>query len=210
MSALMNVARSRVPRIAEAAVERARLTVVPRGTTRAARVPFMTLVSVLLVGGIAGLLLFNTSMQQASFAAARLEQRAAALLSQQQTLQMQLEGDRDPQQVAMRARRMGMVPPSTPAFLRLADGKVLGDPQPATAADAVRIAPLPTRKPSNLRPVPVIVKPAKPEKPTAEDATAQKSRTDGAARRDAERPAGTKPAGTQTEQRQQSGQGVRR
>jgi hypothetical protein len=212
MSALINVARSRVPRIAEAAVERARLTVVPRGTTRAAKVPFMTLVSVLLVGGIAGLLLFNTSMQQASFAAARLEQRAAALLSQQQTLQMQLEADRDPQQVAIRARRMGMVPASAPAFLRLADGKVLGNPQPATAADAVRIAPLPTRKPSDLRPAPVIVKPAKPEKPAADapqraqESTTQKSRTDGAARAGAERPAGTKTK----QQRQRSGQGVRR
>ena len=40
MSALMNQARSRVPRIAEAAVERARLTVVPRPRRgRAARVP---------------------------------------------------------------------------------------------------------------------------------------------------------------------------
>ena len=214
MSALINVARSRVPRIAEAAVERARLTVVPRGAARAPKVPFMTLVSVLLVGGIAGLLLFNTSMQQASFAAARLEARAAALLSQQQTLQMQLEADRDPQQVAIRARRMGMVPASAPAFLRLADGKVLGNPQPATAADAVRIAPLPTRKPSDLRPEPVIVKPAKPEKPAAgerseegiQGRTQQKLRTDGAAERDADRAAGTKTK----QQRQQSGQGVRR
>ena len=44
MSALINQARNRVPRIAEAAVERARLTVVPRRRTRAARVPFVTLV----------------------------------------------------------------------------------------------------------------------------------------------------------------------
>ncbi len=35
MSTLMNEARSRVPRIAEAAVERARLTVVPRTAGRA-------------------------------------------------------------------------------------------------------------------------------------------------------------------------------
>ena len=41
MSALINQARNRVPRFAEAAVERARLTVVPRRSTRAARVPFV-------------------------------------------------------------------------------------------------------------------------------------------------------------------------
>ena len=52
--------RSRVPRIAEAAVERARLTVVPRRRTRAGRVPFVALVSLVLLGGVVGLLLFNT------------------------------------------------------------------------------------------------------------------------------------------------------
>jgi hypothetical protein len=71
--------RSRVPRMAEAAAERARLRVVPRRRVRAARVPFVTLVSLLLVGGVAGLLLFNTSMQQASFTATALENRAASL-----------------------------------------------------------------------------------------------------------------------------------
>ena len=45
---------NRVPRIAEAAVERARLTVVPRRRTRAPRVPFVALVSLLLVSGVAG------------------------------------------------------------------------------------------------------------------------------------------------------------
>ncbi|MGH3307948.1 MAG: hypothetical protein ACRDOX_09690, partial [Nocardioides sp.] len=61
---------------AEAAVERARLTVVPRRRTRAARMPFVMLVSLVLLGGVIGLLLFNTSMQQASFAATALEEQA--------------------------------------------------------------------------------------------------------------------------------------
>lgn len=159
MSALINQARNRVPRIAEAAVERARLTVVPRRTTRAARVPFVTLVSLLLVSGVAGLLLFNTSMQQASFTATAMEQRAALLDAREQSLQMDLEKLRDPQRVAVQARAIGMVPPSAPAFLRLSDGKVLGTPAPAVAEDGLRVAPLPTRKPKNLRPDPVIVEP---------------------------------------------------
>ncbi len=158
MSALVNQARSRVPRIAEAAVERARLTVVPRSVRRAARVPFVTLVSLLLVLGVAGLLFFNTSMQQASFRATAMEQRAAVLAAKEQALQMQLARLRDPQRVAERAERMGMVPPSSPAFIRLSDGAVLGNPTPATSADALRVTPLPTRKPKNLRPSPVIAK----------------------------------------------------
>ncbi len=172
MSTLMDQARTKVPRFAEAAVERARLTVVPRPrlgrSGRAARVPFVTLVSLLLVGGVAGLLWFNTSMQQASFRATALEQKAQVLAAERQALQMQLDTLRNPQRVALQAKRMGMVPPPAPAFIRLGDGKVLGDPLPATADDELRITPLPTRKPANLRPKPIIVQAAPgARKPTA-------------------------------------------
>ena len=158
MSSMMNEARSRVPRIAGAAVERARLTVVPRvATSRAPRVPFVTLVSVLLVAGVAGLLFFNTSMQQVSFKATAMEHRAQMLTAEQQGLQMDLDRLRNPQRVAAQAKRMGMVPAASPAFLRLRDGAVLGDPTPATWADSIKINPLPVRKPKNLRPTPVVV-----------------------------------------------------
>ncbi len=51
--------RARAP--FEAAVERARLSVVPhRRRVRAPRMPFVTLVSLVLLGGIVGLLCFNT------------------------------------------------------------------------------------------------------------------------------------------------------
>ena len=157
MSALINQAKSRVPRIAEAAVERARLTVVPRRLQHAPRLPFMMLVSLLLIGGVAGLLAFNTSMQQVSFTATALENHAARLNAKEQSLQMQLERARDPQALAVRARKMGLVPPASPAFIRLSDGKVLGTPAPALATDALRVYPQPTAKPKNLRPDPVIV-----------------------------------------------------
>ncbi|MEP7090804.1 MAG: hypothetical protein ABI776_11940 [Nocardioidaceae bacterium] len=166
MSTLMNQARNRVPRFAEAAVERARLTVVPRPGSqrsgRAARVPFMTLVSLILVGGVAGLLFFNTSMQQVSFTASAMEQKAQLLDSQRQSLQMQLDGLRDPQQLAVAAKQMGMVPPASPAFIQLGDGKVLGTPTPATVDDAIRVNPMPIKKPKNLRPPPIIEKVSRP------------------------------------------------
>jgi len=60
-------------------LERARLTVVPSRAEAAPRAPFVVLVVLLLAGGVAGLLAFNTSMQQASFKATALEQQAAAL-----------------------------------------------------------------------------------------------------------------------------------
>jgi hypothetical protein len=150
-----------VPRIAEAAVERARLTVVPRITRgRAPRVPFVTLVSLLLVGGVAGLLFFNTSMQQASFTATALQHRATLLDAEQQSLVMQLDALRDPQQVAVTGRALGMVPPVAPAFLRLSDGAVVGKAIPATANDTMRVTPYPTRKPKDLRPAPIVITPA--------------------------------------------------
>jgi hypothetical protein len=149
--------RTRVPRLAEAAVERARLTVVPRRRVRAARMPFVALVSMVLLGGVIGLLLFNTSMQQAAFAATSMEQQASTLTAREQTLRMELDGLRDPQRVARQAQRMGMVIPATPAFLRLSDGKVLGTPTPATRDGALRLLPEAPRKPAVLDPAPNVV-----------------------------------------------------
>ena len=115
--------RSRWPRIAEVAVERARLTVVPRRRRRqTSPVPFLLVVSMVAVGGIVGLLLFNTSMQQASFAATSLQHQADTLVAQQQSLEMQLDHLRDPQLIAMRAQKMGMVLPTNPAVIDLATG----------------------------------------------------------------------------------------
>jgi hypothetical protein len=187
LSGLVGQARARVPRIAEAAVERARLSVVPRmAPRRAGRVPFVTLVSVLLVAGVAGLLWFNTSMQQVSFTATALETKAEALQAQRQGLQMDVDALRNPQRVAVAAKHMGMVPPANPAFIRLRDGKVLGDPVPASVDDSIRINPLPTRRPKNLSPKPVIEK-----VPATANADTKKTAHGGAAQ-----PATTSPAGT--------------
>jgi hypothetical protein len=151
MSSLLGQARARVPRFAEAAVGRARLTLVPRPATRAPRVPFIVLVSLLLVGGVVGLLLFNTAMQQRSFTATALEQEAAMLEAREQALRMELDSLREPQKVAARAKQLGMVPVLNPAFLRLADGRVLGNPTAAGPQDALRIRSLPTARPGSLR-----------------------------------------------------------
>lgn len=131
--------RTRVPRIAEIAVERARLTLVPRRQARAARVPFVSLVSALLLGGVVGLLLFNTSLQQASFAATSLQDQATTLLAREQALRLELDALRDPQRVAEQARAMGMVTSCTPVFLDLATGKVIGKPVPASAVCDLQI-----------------------------------------------------------------------
>jgi hypothetical protein len=137
---------------------RARLTVVPRLRTRTSPLPFVTLVSFVLLAGVIGLLMFNTSMQQAAFTATTMEQQAATLQAREQTLRMELDVLRDPQSVALKAQRMGMVVPATPAFMRLSDGKVLGTPTAATREDGLRLLPRPPKKPAVLDPAPTVVK----------------------------------------------------
>ncbi len=172
--------KARGPRLAEAAVERARLTVVPRRATVAPRVPFVTLVSLLLIGGVAGLLLFNTNMQQASFVSSSMEERAAVLAGKEESLRMQLHRLNDPQNVAAQAKRLGMVPSGNPAFIRLSDGKVLGRPAVAEPGTGIRIAPLPPAKP---RPELVIAKvPKSVLAAAARDARSRRHAADGRAR----------------------------
>jgi cell division protein FtsL len=161
----------RVPRIAQEAVERARLSVVPRTRTRAPKVPFVTLVSLVLVGGIVGLLLFNTSMQQASFAATSLESEATHLAAREQTLQMELDELRNPQRVASQAQQMGMVVPAAPTFLTLG-GDVEGVKTPATPEDRLNLVPPAPVKPQILAPAPTIVEVPSGEAPVP-DATAE-------------------------------------
>ena len=157
MSSPAPQARTRVTRIAQDAVDKARLTVVPRMRTRAPRVPFVTLVCLVLVGGIVGLLLFNTSMQQASFAASSLEQQADTLAAREQTLRMELDELRNPQRVALEAQQMGMVIPSAPVFLDLETGRTSGVRTPATRENAIRLLPPPPVKPKVLAPDPTVV-----------------------------------------------------
>ena len=194
MSTLMTQARSRVPRFAESAVERARLTVVPQRMlvrTHAARTPFVALVLAILAGGVVGLLMFNTNMQQSSFTATALQQEVTALTAKEQKLNMELDALRDPQRLASEAKALGMVPPSQPAFVRLSDGRILGNPAPATGEDAVRINPMPPAKPAQLRPRPIVVKVPAPEQATERDTTTRSGVTSPADRAAAGRNGGS-------------------
>lgn len=185
MSSLINSARAgarRVPRFADAAVERARLTVVPPrrslGRTQAARTPFAVLVLVMLAAGVVGLLMFNTNMQQASFTATALQDRVNVLTAKEQSLDLELDALRDPQSLAVAAKALGMVAPSQPAFVRLSDGRVLGNPTPATSADAVRVNPLPAQLPPEVRQRRIFVKAAVPGAATTSGTAPGASRND--------------------------------
>jgi len=149
--------RLRAPRSGEISL-RERLALVPPRAVQSARMPFVALIAFILAGGVAGLLLFNTQMQQGAFEIEHLQAEAAALSAVQQDQSMQLLRMSDPQRLAASARSLGMVAPSTPAFLDLATGRILGVPTPATSLDALNIGGggvAPT--PKSLRPPPHIV-----------------------------------------------------
>jgi cell division protein FtsL len=164
--------RIRVQRIAEGAVERARLRVVPRTRVRAPRVPFVMLVSMILLAGVVGLLMFNTTMQQNSFTAEDLQAQAADLRSQAQALQADLDELRDPQRIGEQASKLGMVLPSCPRFLYVATDKVTptcGDP-----AAPLDVRPPAARRPESLVPQRTVVKLTRAEV-AAQEKAAQKA-----------------------------------
>jgi hypothetical protein len=150
MSELTSPIRSSRPAIA--AVERARLALVPVRRVNAPRAPFAVLVFLILGAGVVGLLMFNTQMQQDSFYATRLQQQADQLTAQRESLQLELEALRDPQRLAQAGRQLGMVIPPTPAFVDLVTGRIVGTPTRATTGDGMQINPKPPAKPRELRP----------------------------------------------------------
>lgn len=119
------------PQTPATALGRARLAVVPRLRSRAPRVPFVMLVSLLLLGGVIGLLLFNTSMQQASFDAQRLQDESEALAAREQALTTQLEELRNPDRLSRLACDRGMVVGENAVFLDARTGRLTGTPVPA-------------------------------------------------------------------------------
>ncbi|MEV4555930.1 cell division protein FtsL [Kitasatospora sp. NPDC049285] len=89
------------------------------------RTPFAVLVVALLSGGLVGLLMLNTALNEGSFTLARLKKQTTEATDQQQTLQQQIYQQSAPDALERKARELGMVPGGDPAFLA-PDGKVDG------------------------------------------------------------------------------------
>lgn len=144
------------------------LDVVPNAPFKAPRVPFVLLVLAVLGVGLVGLLLLNTSLQQGSFAIHDLQRQTSLLADRQGELERKVAVLQAPENLAARAVKLGMVPNPNPAFLRLSDGKILGDPEPAKAP----VKPKPKVTPPAKKPVtpaagtkPPVKQPVKPVQP---------------------------------------------
>ncbi|MFF1958631.1 hypothetical protein ACFVWX_16755 [Streptomyces sp. NPDC058220] len=131
----------------------------PSGASSAARTPFVLLVVLLLGGGLITLLLLNSSLNEGSFQLSELKKRTTDLTDQEQALQRDVDDLSAPYALERRARRLGMVPGGSPAFLN-PDGTVSGSPHEAEALPPVQpsvmgAAPPAARWPAPALPVPV-------------------------------------------------------
>lgn len=139
---------------------------VPQAVARTGprRAPFVLLVAGLLIGGMCSLVALNTAAAAEELRRNSLSQSNADLSDDVQQLQAELAARQAPAALASDAAKLGMVPAGNPAFLSIQpDGsvKVLGEPQPATAA--VQLRPNPPKKP--------VKKPAKKAKKATKPAT---------------------------------------
>lgn len=95
------------------------------------RIPFVLLCMTLVAGALVGALLLNTTMARGAYEARELESEIARLAQTEQELLAEYDQLASPRALAKRAQDLGMVQDSTPAFIRLSDGKIIGDPTPA-------------------------------------------------------------------------------
>lgn len=133
-------ASSRAPRPAARTTP---LQLVPRPSrTRGNR--FLVLVAGLLVSGLIGLLLLNLSMQKGAFELAGIQQQTADLRTSEQALAYDTQRLESTSSLWRRAADLGMVLNTTPVFLDLTDGSIIGDPVPASAP--VVVVPEPVQR----------------------------------------------------------------
>jgi hypothetical protein len=166
--------------------------------SHAARAPFVAAVVGILAVGLLALLLLNTVLAQDAFRLHVLQLQGRVLADQEQGLQRDVERLQSPQSLAARATALGMVPGGPPAFLYLADGKVLGSAQPGVAPAPVAAAPALPAAPAARQ------LPAKPAAPAAGPwvavpparTTTARTATAGRPAKPATRPTRTSNAGT--------------
>jgi hypothetical protein len=105
----------------------------PTGPGQAARTPFVLLVVLLLGGGLICLLVLNSALSEGAFRLDDLQRGTKNLTDEEQALQRDIDAYSAPDALQRRARELGMVPGSDPAFLA-PDGTVKGVPGVATGA----------------------------------------------------------------------------
>ncbi len=134
------------PRKSTGARPAAPLKVVAGRTGETSRGGFVVLCLLALVLGSLSILLLNTSRAKGAFELRDLQARSDTLTDTEEVLEHSISAQSAPGALALRARRLGMVPNESAAFLRIGDGRILGVAKPAVADPTFSVVTDPTFK----------------------------------------------------------------
>ncbi|MFC0528828.1 hypothetical protein [Phytohabitans kaempferiae] len=112
------------------------LRVAPPLPVTVPRAPFIALILVVVVGGVLGILVVNTKINENAFRLTELRQRQSALDVREQQLKQQIARSEDPGSLIAAARKQGLVQ-GKPVQIRLPDGRLTGMMVPATDAPSI-------------------------------------------------------------------------
>lgn len=114
---------------------RERLRPVPSRPTVIGRVPFLLILASVLVVGMVGVLVLNTSLQSRAFEVRKLQRQASELAYLRADLEATSRHLATTEELARRATGLGMVPNPYPVYLVVPTGEVRGVPKPVTGAE---------------------------------------------------------------------------
>src|SRR3954447_12680764 len=109
-----------------------RLRVAPPAPVSVPRAPFIAMMLVVVIAGVVGILVLNTKINENAFRLDALQRNLKTLDRAEDGYNRQLANFESPSNLAAEARRLGLVPADSPAFIKLPDGKILGVPRPAS------------------------------------------------------------------------------
>jgi hypothetical protein len=115
------------------------LRVVPAAIRRTGNGGFAVLCMALLAVGLVSLLMMITALASGIYQLKDLRAESGTLTDQQEQLTQVVDDLRSPRNLADRAQQMGMVPAKSMAFVRLSDGTVIGEAQPAAAEQRLNV-----------------------------------------------------------------------
>lgn len=117
--------------------QKPRFRLAPPVPVAVARTPFVILVIMVVVAGVLGILVLNTKINENAFQLSALREEQGRLNLQQQQLERKIAEQESPGNLAALGRRLGLVDPGAPAFIRLPDGKIIGVPKPASGSPSI-------------------------------------------------------------------------
>lgn len=116
---------------------RPRLRLAPPMPVAAPRTPFVLLIVLVVVAGVLGILVLNTKIAESGIQLTDLKRQQAQLDLREQQITQEITEAESPGRLEAAAKRLGLVPAGSPAFIRLPDGKIIGVPQPATGKPSI-------------------------------------------------------------------------